>query len=57
MTKLLCPWDSDLASVKFDLLRFITHLWLRVSKIIVRFHSEFSAITSLGSVMYQVLCQ
>lgn len=49
MTELLCLWDSDLALVKFDLLCFMIYLWLRISQIIVRSHSELSAITSLGS--------
>ena len=57
MVELLCLWDSDLALVKFGLLRFITHLWLRISQIIVRTHSESSAIISSGSAVYQVLCQ
>lgn len=52
MIKLLCFWDSDLVLVKFDFLRFIIYLWLRVLKIIVRFYSEFLVIIFLGFVMY-----
>lgn len=52
MAELLCPWDSDWILVKFGLLRFISHFWIRISQIIIRTHSEFSAITSLGFAVY-----
>lgn len=56
MAELLCLWDSDWAIVKFGLLRCITHLWIRISQIMVRSHSEFPAIISWESDIYQVLC-
>lgn len=39
MAELLCLWDKELASVKFDLINFTTHLWLRISQITARYFS------------------
>lgn len=39
MAGLLCLWDRDLSSVKFDLVNFITHLWLIISQITGRYYS------------------
>lgn len=55
MAGLLCLWDRDLASVKFDLVNFTTHLWLRISQIIGRSHS-FQQSFPLRSAMCRVLC-